>query len=48
VFNAVCDGADALMLSGESANGKFPVESIAMMRTIIDGAEATELVRAVD
>ena len=39
VTNAVCDGADAVMLSGESANGKFPVESIGTMRSIINSTE---------
>ncbi len=35
VANAVYDGTDAVMLSAESAAGKYPVESIAMMNKII-------------
>lgn len=34
VANAVIDGTDATMLSGESANGKYPVESVAAMARI--------------
>lgn len=39
VTNAVLDGADAVMLSGESANGKYPVESLETMSAIIDKTE---------
>jgi len=41
VSNAVIDHADAVMLSGESANGQYPVESIAMMNEIIRKTEAS-------
>ena len=39
VFNAVLDGADAVMLSGESASGKYPVESIDVQVRIAKKAE---------
>src|ERR1700743_2050182 len=35
VANAVYDGTDAVMLSAESASGKYPVEAIAMMSKIV-------------
>ncbi len=40
VANAILDGTDAVMLSSETASGRFPVESVLMMRQI---AEMTEL-----
>ncbi len=39
VANAVYDGTSAVMLSGETAAGKFPVESVAAMAKIVERAE---------
>ena len=40
VTNAVLEGADCVMLSGESANGQYPAESVAMQASIIRHTEA--------
>ncbi len=39
VANAVYDGTDVVMLSGETASGKYPVESLQMMVRIINSTE---------
>jgi pyruvate kinase len=41
VANAIFDGSDAVMLSAETASGKYPVEAAAMMARIIEEAEAS-------
>ena len=39
VANAIYDGTDAVMLSGETAAGKYPVETVAMMAKIVAETE---------
>jgi pyruvate kinase len=39
VANAIYDGSDAVMLSAESAAGKYPVQSVAMMAKIVTETE---------
>ena len=43
VANAILDGADAIMLSGETAVGQFPVEAVRMMDKIAKRTETTLL-----
>lgn len=40
VANAIFDNTDAVMLSGESASGRYPIESVEMMSRIVEAAES--------
>ena len=42
VANAIFDGSDVVMLSGETAIGKYPVESVEMMGAIIEEVEKSK------
>jgi pyruvate kinase len=44
VANSVMDGADAVMLSGETSVGKYPVEVIRTMTNILKTVESSELI----
>ena len=45
IANAVYDGTDVIMLSGETSVGKYPAECVAMMRKIAEYVESTERYR---
>jgi pyruvate kinase len=43
VANAILDGTDAIMLSGETAAGKYPIEAVRMMKSIAKNVESSEI-----
>lgn len=45
VANAIIDGTDAIMLSGETAAGKYPVEAVKMMKSIAQNVEGSEIMK---
>ena len=45
VANAIFDGTDAVMLSGETASGKYPVQAIQMMVKIAEQAESSPFLK---
>jgi len=45
IANAIYDGTDVVMLSGETSVGKYPVECVAMMRRIAEYVEGTRRYR---
>lgn len=48
VANAIYDGTDVVMLSGETANGKYPLEALKMMAKIAESTEKDCVSRRID
>ena len=48
VANSIMDGADAVMLSGETSVGEFPIEVIKKIRLIIENVENSPLINSPD
>ena len=48
VANAIYDGTDVVMLSGETANGKYPLEALKMMVKIAESTEKDCVSRRID
>lgn len=46
VANSIMDGADAVMLSGETSVGEFPLDVILAMRNIIESVEDSDLIHS--
>lgn len=45
VANAIIDGTDAIMLSGETAVGKYPIEAVRMMKSIAQNVENSKIMQ---